>query len=98
MYKTFKEKTRAYVAQQDAEWKKYRIEHFTARAKARTGEALTQEFMRKQMDMGRLTRLDKLSSTWVDKDKFVRGYSWKFNNVKYTVIYNTRDKVFVTIY
>lgn len=95
---SWRQKTKAYVAQQDAEWKKYRIEHFTARAKARTGEALTQEFMRKQMDMGRLTRLDKLSSTWVDKDKFVRGYCWKFNNVKYTVIYNTRDRVFVTIY
>ena len=59
---------------------------------------LTQEFMRKQMDMGRLTRLDKLSDTWVDKDKFVRGYQWKFNNKLYTVIYNTRDRVFVTIY
>ena len=95
---SWRQKTRAYVAQQDAEWKKYRIEHFTARAKARTGEPLTQEFMRKQMDMGRLTRLDKLSDTWVDKDKYVRGYRWKFNNKLYTVIYNTRDKVFVTIY
>jgi len=95
---SWRQKTRAYVAQQDAEWKKYRIEHFTARAKARTGEALTQEFMQKQMDMGRLTRLDKLSDTWVDKDKYVRGYRWKFNNKLYTVIYNTRDKVFVTIY
>lgn len=95
---SWRQKTKAYVAQQDAEWKKYRIEHFTARAKARTGEALTQEFMRKQMDMGRLTRLDKLSSTWVDKNKFVRGYRWKFNNKLYTVIYNTRDRVFVTIY
>ena len=95
---SWRQKTRAYVAQQDAEWKKYRIEHFAVRAKARTGEPLTQEFMRKQMDMGRLTRLDKLSDTWVDKDKYVRGYRWKFNNKLYTVIYNTRDRVFVTIY
>ena len=98
MMESASQKARASALVHDSEWRKYREVHFAARSKQRIGEELSQAFMKKQLDLGRLTRLDKVDPKWVDKKKYVRAYRWLYNGTKYVVIYNTKDDIFVTIY
>ena len=86
-------------AEEDSRWRTYREEHFAARSLERLGTALTQGEMRREMDLGRMTRMDKLVPGWTDHRKHVRAYRWKDRSGRsWTVAYNTRDRIFITIY
>ncbi len=84
-------RSKAIVEAENKKWRTYRTCHFEARAMERVGEPLSQEFMMKEMLAGRMSKADPKS-----KDK-VREYDWTWKGRAYRVMFNVRDKMFVTI-
>ena len=84
-------RSKAILETEDKKWRTYRTCHFEARTMERVGEPLSQEFMMKEMLAGRMSKVDPKS-----KDK-VREYDWTWKGRAYRVMFNVRDKMFVTI-